>query len=224
MGLFRKKTRLELYSEADIELLEAHISQTFGEYEMVMHEIASPDIHLDVVIVPPAEDRDYITLVTMGMGAHRMNVPKELREYHLERAELAVCLPSGWPLDSADERDYWPVRWLKDLARLPISNDTWLGFGHSVSGDGPLAENTALSAVMLAGAYRSQPSEPLILTNGDMVRFYQMIPLYEEELKYKMDHDAEALMALFGGDDMSPVIDITRRNYGINLPPESQGE
>jgi hypothetical protein len=215
MGLFRKKIRLELYSEADIELLEAHISQTFGEYEMVMHEIASPDIHLDIVIVPPEEGRDYITLVTMGMGAHRMNVPEELRDYRLERAELAVCLPPGWKLDSPDDRDYWPVRWLKELARLPIANDTWLGFGHSVSGDGPFAENTALSAVMLVGAYSNQPSEPLTLTNGNIVRFYQMIPLYEEELKYKMDHDAEALMALFGGDDMTPVVNIARRNYGL---------
>ena len=30
---------------------------------------------------------------TMGMGAHRMNVPKELAEYKLERAELAIALP-----------------------------------------------------------------------------------------------------------------------------------
>ena len=34
----------------------------------------------------------YYTLVTMGMGAHRMNVPKELAEYKLERAELALSL------------------------------------------------------------------------------------------------------------------------------------
>jgi hypothetical protein len=215
MGLFRKRSKLELYSTDDITKLEAHIAETFGEFDMILHEIASPDIHLDVVIVPPSEGRDFITLVTLGMGAHRMNVPKELREYRLERAELAVSLPPDWPLDSEDERDYWPIHWLKDLARLPIANDTWLGFGHTVSGDGPLAENTELSAVMLAGAYRSQPSEPLTLTNGDIVRFYQMIPLYEEELKYKMDNDAEALMALFGGDDMSPVINIARRNYGL---------
>ena len=58
-----------------------------------------------------SEERDYYTLVTMGMGAHRMNVPEELAEYKLERAELAIALPPDWKLDEEslkDERWYWP--------------------------------------------------------------------------------------------------------------------
>ncbi len=39
---------------------------------------------MDICAVPPSEGRDYYTLVTMGMGAHRMNVPEELAEYKLE--------------------------------------------------------------------------------------------------------------------------------------------
>ena len=56
---------------------------------------------MDICIVPPTEERDYYTLVTMGMGAHRMNVPEELAEYKLERAELAIALPADWKLDQA---------------------------------------------------------------------------------------------------------------------------
>ena len=96
----------------------------------MFHEIASPDIHVDICIVPPTEERDYYTLVTMGMGAHRMNVPEELAEYKLERAELAIALPADWKLDQEsmkDEKWYWPIRLLKSLARLPIGSDTWLG-------------------------------------------------------------------------------------------------
>ena len=77
----------------------------------VFHELVSPDIHVDICIVPPAEERDYYTLVTMGMGAHRMNVPEELAEYKLERAELAIALPADWKLDQEsmkDEQWYWP--------------------------------------------------------------------------------------------------------------------
>ena len=65
-------------------------------------------------------------MLTMGMGAHRMNVPEELAEYKLERAELAIALPPDWKLDEEslkDERWYWPIGLLKVLARLPISND-----------------------------------------------------------------------------------------------------
>ena len=36
------------------------------------------DIHVDICVIPPAKGRDYYTLVTMGMGAHEMDLPEEL--------------------------------------------------------------------------------------------------------------------------------------------------
>ena len=126
----------------------------FGEFENVFHELVSPDIHVDICVVPPSEARDYYTLVTMGMGAHRMNVPEELAEYKLERAELAIALPKDWKLDEEslkDERWYWPIGLLKVLARLPISGDTWLGFGHTMDKQSPFAENTTLCGAPSGG-------------------------------------------------------------------------
>ena len=84
--------------------------------------------------VPPSQEKTYYTLVTMGMGAHRMNVPEELADQKLERAELLIALPPDWKLDHDSlqkEAWYWPVRLLKALARLPGINDTWLGWGHT---------------------------------------------------------------------------------------------
>ena len=110
----------EVYTEEEMEAVEGHIEQYFGKVENVFHELVSPDIHVDICIVPPTEERDYYTLVTMGMGAHRMNVPEELAEYKLERAELAIALPRNWKLkheDLKNERWYWPIRLLKTLAR-----------------------------------------------------------------------------------------------------------
>ena len=103
----------EVYTEEEMEAIEGHIQQYFGKFENVFHELSSPDIHVDICVVPPSEERDYYTLVTMGMGAHRMNVPKELAEYKLERAELAIALPGNWKLkreDLKNERWYWPIR------------------------------------------------------------------------------------------------------------------
>ena len=61
-------------SELDVykRQVEAHIEQHFGHFSNVFHEIASPDIHVDIAIVEPTPERNYYTLVTMGMGAHRM--------------------------------------------------------------------------------------------------------------------------------------------------------
>lgn len=171
----------EVYTEEEMEAVEGHIEQYFGKVENVFHELVSPDIHVDICMVPPTEERDYYTLVTMGMGAHRMNVPKELAEYKLERAELAIALPGNWKLkheDLKNERWYWPIRLLKTLARLPIASDTWLGFGHTMDNEDDFAKDTKLCAAILTGPQGTQDgSEVCILPSGEEVNFYQVIPL-----------------------------------------------
>ena len=189
----------EVYTEDEMSAIEQHIKNTFGEFENVFHELVSPDIHVDICVVPPSKERDYYTLVTMGMGAHRMNVPEELAEYKLERAELAIALPKDWKLDEEsmkDERWYWPIGLLKVLARLPISNDTWLGFGHTMDKQSPFAEDTELCAALLVGPQDVvwNGGEVCTLPSGEVVNFYQVIPLYRNEMEYKMEHDADALL------------------------------
>ncbi|MBM6850160.1 DUF2185 domain-containing protein [Oscillibacter valericigenes] len=188
----------EVYTEEEMEAVEGHIQQYFGKFENVFHELSSPDIHVDICVVPPSQERDYYTLVTMGMGAHRMNVPEELAEYKLERAELAIALPGNWKLkreDLKNERWYWPIRLLKTLARLPIASDTWLGFGHTMDNEEDFAKGTKLCAAILTGPQGTEEgSEVCTLPGGEEVNFYQVIPLYRDELEYKLAHDADALL------------------------------
>ena len=204
----------EVYTEEEMEAVEGHIQQYFGKVENVFHELVSPDIHVDICMVPPTEERDYCTLVTMGMGAHRMNVPEELVEYKLERAELAIALPADWKLDQEsmkDEKWYWPIRLLKSLARLPIASDTWLGFGHTMDNKENFAENTKLCAAILTGPQSTEEgSEVCTLPGGEEVNFYQVIPLYEDELDYKLEHDADALLNKMRG--ISFVVNPTRQD------------
>ena len=204
----------EVYTEEEMEAVEGYIEKYFGEVENVFHELVSPDIHVDICVVPPAEERDYYTLVTMGMGTHRMNVPEELAEYKLERAELAIALPADWKLDQEsmqDERWYWPIRLLKVLARLPIASDTWLGFGHTMDNEEDFAKNTELCAALLTGPQGTEDgSEVCTLPGGEEVNFYQVIPLYRDELEYKMEQDADALLNKMRG--ISFVVNPTRQD------------
>ncbi|WP_317380375.1 suppressor of fused domain protein [uncultured Intestinimonas sp.] len=206
----------ELYTEEEMSAIEQHIENTFGEFENVFHELVSPDIHVDICVVPPSEERNYYTLVTMGMGAHRMNVPEELAEYKLERAELVIALPPDWKLDREsmeDERWYWPTRLLKVLARLPIASDTWLGFGHTIDNEKDFAEGTKLCASLLIGPQdmdMGEVGEVCVLPSGEEVNFYQVIPLYREELEYKLEHDADALLEQMA--EVSFVVCPDRRN------------
>ncbi|MDR1211535.1 MAG: suppressor of fused domain protein [Spirochaetaceae bacterium] len=195
----------EMYSEEEMDALEAHIETYFGSYRNVFHEMVSPDVHIDIAIIEPGAGREYYTLVTMGMGAHRMNVPKDL--VHLSRAEMMICLPSYWKMDNfKDEAWYWPFRWLKIMARLPLEQNTWLGWGHTVPAGGPFAPNTGLSAMMLLypGSFPAR-SFACPMTGGPDVRFYQMVPLYNEEAEFKIKNGAEALLEKLSGVDLEYV-------------------
>jgi len=209
----KKEEFPKYYEEDEVECIETHVKEQFGDFENVFHELVSPDIHVDIAIVDPTPEHDYYTLVTMGMGAHRMNTPPELAEYKLERAEVMICLPSDWDIHSNDETWYWPIRWLKIMARLPIEHDTWLGWGHTVPvGDAPVAENTDFKCFMLLNPVdHGESSNVCKLPSGDEVNFYQLIPLYEGEMQYKLDNDAEALLDLFDDEDRG-IVDIYRES------------
>lgn len=188
----------EMYSEDEIDIIEKHIEHYYGNFEFVFHEKVSPDIHVDICLIPPSEECNWYTLVTMGMGAHLMNVPNQLKEEQLERAELVICLPKYWKLDKEhlkDEKWYWPIRLLKELARFPGENNTWLGWGHTVSYDGPLSYTTELCAsILINPPCGNVGGNTCTLPDGEEVNFYQVIPLYRDELEYKLKNGTQKLL------------------------------
>ena len=223
MGLFnlfkKKQRKCYYYSEAEQLEYESFIETTFGSYKEVLHEIVSPDIHLDIIPVPPTDEEPYYKLITMGMGAFPMNVPAQLKEHELEHAELVIYLPPDWNIQSQDQKDFWPIYFLKVLCRLPINYNTWLGFGHTIQASedkSPFAENTKLNNILLLYAtdYNSDPLE-LRLSTNKKINFYQVFPIYQEELEFKSSHSAEELLERFDEDSRDLVLNINRKNFGI---------
>ena len=84
------------YSEEERESLEEYIQENIGEFDEVLHELVSPDIHCDIYIVKPTPERNYYTLVTGGMGAYAMNVPDGFNGSPY--AEMCINLPPTWNL------------------------------------------------------------------------------------------------------------------------------
>lgn len=84
---------------------------------------------------------------------------------------------------------------VKDTGRLPIQSDTWLGWGHTMDNQRPFAEDTKLCGAILGGA-TEYPEGRLFLSSSRRreINFYQVIPLHREELEYKLEHNAEALL------------------------------
>jgi hypothetical protein len=187
--------------------VERHV----GQVSDVFHEPLSTRLHLDVLQVAPTEERPYRTLVTCGMSSLAMNAPKAQDA----RAELLLCLPADWPLDEEsleDERNHWPIRLLKDLARLPHEHDTWLGFGHTIpNGDPPepYAPGTELCGAVVVPPVRA-PKEVRVLDQEQSTTFYAVVALHADELELRRRHGLEALFEPFDKAGVSEVLDPRR--------------
>ncbi len=208
MGLFKKRKNEPdlLLSDKDLNAFEKMVSDRIGNYDKVIHEIVSPDLHIDVIPVPPSEKRDYYTLVTMGMGGYQMPVPSGYGK--INRAEIAVRLPKDWDINSNEEKFYWPIRMLKTLARMPYQEKSWLGLYHDIDFGDPFSEETELCGVMLD--IFDEDIEPLTLENGDNLIVYNAIPIYRSEMEYKLAEDGEALIAKMSDGILHGPVDIHR--------------
>jgi hypothetical protein len=190
-------------SPEDAAALEEHINQHFGPIETVFHEIVSDLVHIDVHFIPPGPGRNYHTLVTTGMSDRPMRTPEGAEAFAY--AELMVQLPAHWPLSEEafrDDRNYWPVLWLKRLARLPHEYETWLFHGHTVpNGDPPqgFAPDTELCCWWLWDPNIPDPEQSSVRLSDDKeVYFLQIVPLYKEEIDVKLRKGNEAFLNLLG--------------------------
>lgn len=172
-----------------------------------MRDVSTTDISCDLLLIPPNDEHEFYTLVTCGMGAHKMTVPSD--EFY-DRAELVLCLPKSWHVKSSNEKWFWPLRLMKSLAHLPILENSWIGWGHTISNGEPYFDNTELSGVILGNSPLMEDNI-LELPNGEKVCFYQIYLLYEEEMNYKIDTSADDLFNLIG--ELNPVLDIRRKNF-----------
>jgi hypothetical protein len=202
--------------EVCLEEISAHITTHLGPVASVFHELASDTVHIDVHVVLPTEDFPYARLVTSGMSDLPMSVPNAEVPRHLE---LLVTLPGDWKLDQAsfdDERWYWPVRLIKQLARFPHKYQTWLGWGHSMpNGDPPepYAPDTELCGVVLLPSVTVPDAFDTLRIDADKeIHFLAVVPVYKEEMELKLRKGSNALIERLGEHDLNDIIDPTRVN------------
>lgn len=230
--IYRHHRRTKPYQPAEgdpesIDAIRRHIAEHLGEPAFVLHEVVSDLVHIDVHVVPPRPGRDFFTLVTSGMSDLPMNTPGQLASQRF--AELLICLPPDWPLPTdgriegsalEDERHYWPIRWLKALARLPHEYSTWLGPGHTVpNGDppAPYVDGTDLCCLLVMAPACLEPEAWTLKRPGHAVHFFALWPLHRAEMELKLEQGLEALLdrlEALGPDGLATVerIDPARPN------------
>jgi hypothetical protein len=202
------------------EEIEAHLGKHYGEPTWVFHEILSSRIHIDVHIIPPRPERNVWTLFTSGMSDLPMTTEPAFEDRRF--AELVLVLPPEWKVDElratpppADQEQwYWPIYWLKFLARFPHEHKTWLSQGHTLpNGDPPkpFAPATELCAWLLLPPI-SLPADArqVTLADGRCVHFYVMHALYLDELSVKLSKGTNTLLDAFSNADKSEALIVNR--------------
>lgn len=194
-----------LYSDKDRDVLTSFISERFGKYEMELHELVTlpGDIHVDVALIPPAEGRNYNTLCTIGAGMYRMDIDRNTRleNYKSEYSEYVIYLPADWNFDNEaleDKANYWPIRRLKDAARISMWTDSWIGAGHTFGDEEGecISEGNPFSDVLLL-----YPEPPFTtdtvycnLPSGKTIVFHNLLPITAEEKAYKEEKGVYELL------------------------------
>ena len=205
---------------------ELHLIEHLGPEFVRLEEHVSVGIHLDLLVFPPHGDRDVIVIVTSGMS----DVPQLLPHGMEQRVELALCVPPGWPgidpLDReslTDEANYWPLRLLKTLARLPRQHDTFLTWGHTVDleGDGPFFPDSVPFSSALIGP-------PVPLPAGIMtarvpqgtVNLFGVFATTRLELAFatSMPRASDALLDGLLDADVTTLV--TRDRTSVTAPPQ----
>ena len=214
----------DFYEDDDADALEDHIKEHFGEFPSVYRELSAPDIYIDICVIPPAENRRYYTLVTFGMGSRAMDIPEQYADQP-SRIELIMRLPPEWKVGESAEEWNWPLIVLKNLGRLPVSCDSWLGRSHTVDNRETFAENTRLSATMLLDPdWLPGEARVCALPSGESVEFFEVVPIYREEMIYKVDNSAAELLEKLGGAAFNRIVDIDRPSaVPQDYTPEQDG-
>ncbi|WP_196888942.1 suppressor of fused domain protein [Aureivirga sp. CE67] len=200
--------------DSSIEEISAHIEKHFGEIHQVFHEVISEFVHIDIHWVKPTKEKPFHTFITSGMSDKPMNSPEGVEG--CEYLELSICLPENWEVSEEsfkDRKNYWPIEWLKYLARFPHAYNTWLWFGHTIpNGEpaAPFAENTNFSSMILLPSVVFPQEAQLLELENKSIHFLALCPLYNEELELKMHKGVEALFDGFDKFRVSDIVDIYR--------------
>lgn len=215
-----RETKFEGVRDFDFEAkekFEEHIETYIGKTPMVFHEIISNLVHIDVYHVPPTAERPFHTLITHGMSDLPMTVPEgaDLWKY----AELACFLPPEYDISEAgfkDDRNYWPIQNMKFLARFPHEYKTWLAYGHTLQNGNPIEpftkETELCASLLLPPTIVDSKFFSLKVRDDKTIFIYNVLPIYMEEMEYKLEHGLDSLCDRFDRFGVNDLYDINRVN------------
>lgn len=195
---------MEYTKKERIEIIK-FIEENFGKVEEV-YEVGYSDFSLDVAQINPTEEKPYYTLITLGMGEHKMY--NQNNENFSSYADLMISLPSDWNLD--DENYKWVLDNLMHLAYIPFTFYFSYEWGHLENNFEPFTYETNLSAFAILYPEMKKENSGLLKLENRNLQFYQIVPLYDEEYTFALKNGMKNLLMLDTNKKISFVVDMKR--------------
>lgn len=217
--LIKKMQNKKQYHE-HIEALEKHLDTHFKSEEMtVFHEMVSLDFHLDVYFITP-EDEDFNLLITSGMSLLEMTVPDTIQNKEdYAFAELLIVLPKDVQFEKtfpSEGKNDWIIALIKDMARFPHHQDTFLTEGHSLQAwsdiNDTYDENTQFTSCILLPSATFDDDFMEITCDDRIINLYTLFPLYPNELEYKIENGYGKFFDLLIAGNIPDILNNTRKN------------
>lgn len=179
------------YLGEDFTKISAYIERNFGKSSSVFHEKISKYVHTDILVTAPTAEKDYYTLVTVGMGSRKMLSPTP----ETDCIELVMYLSKEFDFNS--EKGKYLVSKLVDFTKFPFRNDTYLGNGHTIRTPDINLDYFPFKSILLTEAKtshgRRNASVYLPICNNT-IKFYYVIPVLDDEYDYILNYGHEAFL------------------------------
>jgi len=215
-----KKIQSRKHYYENIEALEKHLDKYFESKEItVFHEMLSLDFHLDVYFIQP-ENKDFNLLITSGMSLLEMNVPETIEnreEYTFAELILLVSKEIEFSNVLSDHnKNEWIIGMMKDMARFPHHQHTFLTEGHTLQAWNDIAEpydkDTNFTSCILLPSATFDEDFMQITAGSRVINLHSLFPLYKNELEYKIQNGYSKFFDLLIADDVAEVFHHNRQN------------
>lgn len=215
LDFIKKNQKNQVSVPNSVAEVDGHLAKFFKKEEIsVFHELVSEIVHVDIYVIKPSEERPYYLLLSSGMSAKPMS---HAPEADLRYAEVFILLPPTWDFSEEglkDEANYFPIRILKQIARLPHQIHAWIGFGHTIAEENPepYASNNEFVGTLILETDMVGEAFLTIDLPDRKINLYLVVPLYKEELNYKIENGLEELLKQFDKFKTSEILDVKRPN------------
>lgn len=188
-----------------MDILEQTLIERFGKDNVINHP-SNDDGSLPLLEIKLDLRSKITVLMTNGLSNYTMPVPEKYKER--SKVELYFCLPSYW--DLATDNGKWVIEWLNKLAKHCTDNKTWYGIGHTFPNGNPampLSQTMKQRYLMLNTPYFLEKELAPIHSAETEIHFLSIIPIFEDEMDYKMGKGTYKLLQKIEGKGISELLD-----------------